>query len=292
MEDKQTKPASPAKKKSGSSKYAWRRLGAVFTILFLIWWFNNYTLKTTKVELRSKKVKEPIRLAVLSDQHATKLGISNKRIEKRIKDADPDIVMILGDMYTSGSDADIRQIPVDLAADIVSDGYPVYFVSGEHDTERSYISDLRKAGVHVMNYESETLTVKGSKIAIYGIDNVYYSPTFDLSKEYTLDEKCFNILMAHIPNYEKFEDFGADLTLCADTHGCMVQLPFGLGPAFYSDAGTWFPHFTDKELEVYDKGMFSYNGGKMFITSGIGVSPFPIRFNNRPEIAVIDIIPE
>lgn len=31
--------------------------------------------------------------------------------------------------------------------------------------------------------------------------------------------------------------------------------------------------------------------GFMYITSGIGNSPFPARFNNRPEIAVIDIVP-
>jgi hypothetical protein len=61
---------------------------------------------------------------------------------------------------------------------------------------------------------------------------------------------------------------------------------------FYNDEGVWFPHFTNKDMKVYDKGLFRCGSGYMFITSGIGVSPFPIRFNNRPEVAVIDIDPD
>jgi len=30
----------------------------------------------------------------------------------------------------------------------------------------------------------------------------------------------------------------------------------------------------------------------MFITSGLGASPAPVRLNNRPEVVVIDIIPQ
>ena len=94
--------------------------------------------------------------------------------------------------------------------------------------------------------------------------------------------------MAHIPNYEKFADFGADLTICADTHGGMIQLPF-LGAVIDSATMKIFPELRGDT--VYDKGLFDYNGGTMFITSGIGVSPAPVRFNNRPEIAIIEISP-
>lgn len=291
MEDNQKKPTAPAKKRP-SPKYAWRRICAVLLILTLIWWFNNYTIRDNKVNIYSGKVKQPFRIAVISDQHASSLRISNNTIARHIREADPDIVVMLGDMYTSGSPASLMNIPVKLTKSIVSDGYPVYFVSGEHDTERSYIAEMKKAGAHIMNYQSEKLDIKGNNVTIYGIDNVYYSDTFDLSNEFTLDKSSYNILLAHIPNYRKFADFGADLTLCADTHGCMVQLPFGLGPVFYSDEAAWFPRFTDKDMKVYDKGLFSYEGGEMFITSGLGAAPFPIRFNNRPEVAVLDILPE
>lgn len=279
------------RKKNSKAKYRFRRICAVIILLLLVWWFNNYTLKTTKISIESTKIKSSVRIAAISDLHASSHGISNKKIVSKIKKSDPDIVLMLGDMYTSGSSWDEIQIAVDLTANIVNEGYPVYFVTGEHDTSERYIERISEAGANVMNYKSEIINVNGSYIKIMGIDNVYYSDTFDLNNEFTIDDNCFNLLLAHIPNYEAFADFGADLTVCGDTHGGMVQLPFDLGPVYSSDYGKIFPQITLKGTTVYDKGLFEYNGGAMFITSGIGDAPVPIRFNNRPEVAVIDIIP-
>lgn len=287
---KKVNESSPEKKKksSGKSKYALRRLSLIVIVLIAVWWFNNYTLRTTEVTIRSDKIHKSVRIAVISDLHATSHSISNKRIVKRIKKADPDMVVILGDMYTRGSTWDDIQIPVDLTADLVGEELPVYFVTGEHDTEPDYIKAIKNTGAHVMNYESEITYINGNKFQIMGIDNVYYSETFDLRNEFTIEKDCFNILLAHIPNYEKFADFGAELTLCADTHGGMMQLPFDKGPVYSSDYG-WLPQLSLDET-VYDKGLFDYEGGVMFITSGIGDSPAPVRFNNRPEVAVIDLV--
>ncbi|MBR5683607.1 MAG: metallophosphoesterase [Ruminococcus sp.] len=274
------------KEKKSSAKWLW------LVLIAGIWWFSNYTLRTTVETVSSPKINSEIRIAVISDQHASKLGIGNKTILKTICRAEPDMVFMLGDMYTSGSDWELMQKPVELAKDIVSEGYPLYCVTGEHDYDGRYIEELKKAGTRVLDYDEEYVELRGSRLRIIGIDNVYYSPTFDLRNEYALDGGSFNILLAHIPNYEKFADFGADLTICADTHGEMARLPFGLGPVYCSEKDVWLPKLLHKELEIYDKGLFDYDGGKMFITSGIGVYPAPVRFNNRPEVAVIDLIPK
>lgn len=263
-------------------------LDIIIFILF-IWWFNNYTLKTTNIELTSEKIVNPIKLAIIGDYHATKHGISNKTIIKHINQNEPDIVLIMGDMYSRNSSEELMQIPIDLTENIISEGYPVYFVTGDHDTDQSYIDAMQKAGAILMNYNSETININGNNIQIMGIDNVYYSPTFNLNNEFSLNDDYYSILMAHIPNYEKFADFGTDLTICADTHGGMVQLPF-LGAMIDSSTMKLFPEING--TTVYDKGLFDYNNGTMFITSGIGVSPAPVRFNNRPEIAIIEISPE
>lgn len=193
---------------------------------------------------------------------------------------------MLGDMYSRQSDKAKINIALDLMSDIASD-YPAYFVSGDHDMAAGYLSELSGFGVHVMNYNAETLEIKGNRFQIMGIDNVYYTPTFDLNNAFYLDESCFSILLAHIPNYEKFAAFGADLTLCADTHGGMLRIPV-IGPVYDSLSGKYLP--TLRNGEVYDKGWFEYNGGSMFITSGIGDSPYPVRLCNRPEVVSIDIL--
>ncbi|MDE6500907.1 MAG: metallophosphoesterase [Ruminococcus sp.] len=274
------------RKKVRKSKRRFLKFRTLMIFLILVWWFNNYTLKTTHIELTSEKISGNVRIAVISDCHSKKYGISNKAILRRISANNPDIVFVMGDMYTQPSPPDIIQIPVDLTADIVRAGYPVYFVTGEHDTDDSYIEAMQKAGAVLMNYSSQIIEVNGNNIQLMGIDNVYYSPTFNLNNAFSLNPECYSILMAHIPNYEKFSLFGADLTVCADTHGGMIQLPF-IGALIDSESMTLFPELLG--LTVYDKGLFDYQDGTMFITSGIGASPAPVRFCNRPEIAVIDI---
>lgn len=282
----------PKKKRPTKSQLRFRRFCAVLVILLIVWWFNNYTLKTTMATIKSDKISSSVRIAVISDLHAVKHGIGNDSIIRRICKAEPDMVMILGDMYTFGSNSELMQIPVDLAGGIVDEGYPVYLVTGEHDTDRAYVEAAAAVGAKVMNYESEIVEINGNRLQIFGIDNVYYTDTFNLRSYFTPDESCYSILLAHIPNYEKFAQFGADLTICGDTHGEIIQLPFNLGPVYYSEYSMWLPELLQKNITVYDKGIFEYEDGAMFITSGIGNSPVPARFNNRPEIAVIDIIPE
>lgn len=263
----------------------------ICAVLLFTWWFNNYTLKINSFEIKSGKLETPVRIAVIADLHANPNGIDNDTILKKLKKAEPDAVFMLGDMYTRKSPVEIMQIPVNLTAMIVQDICPVYFVTGDHDTDKNYLDAISKTGAEVMNYRCDDFLINGNKFRIMGIDNVYYSPTFDLHSEFETDPAVFNILMAHIPNYDKFADFGADLTLCADTHGGMIQLPFGLGPVIDSSTMKYLPEVFGDET-VYDKGFFDYDGGTMFITSGIGDSPYPVRFNNRPEIVVIDIVPE
>ncbi len=284
-ETKQSEAPKKDTKKKKSNKWLW------IVILFIIWWFNNYTLAVNNVSMESSKVSSKMRFAVIGDLHATKHGIKNKTIFEAVDKEKPDAVFFLGDMYTSESDSELMKIPVELAEKFTSAGYYVYAVTGEHDTDREYISELEAVGADVLEYESEYIDVNGNSVHLMGIDNVYYSPTFDLRNEFSNDADCFNLLLAHIPNYEKFAAFGADLTICADTHGDMVQLPF-LGPLYHTETKTWLPKLSDKELEIYDKGFFDYNGGKMFITSGIGVYPVPVRFYNRPEVVILDVEPK
>lgn len=280
------------KEQKKKRRFRWWHLCYIFAALVVICWFNNYTINVNKNAYVTEKVSTRFRVAVISDLHVREGGISGEKILAKISAADPDLVFVLGDMYTTGSSDEIMAMAAKAVTDISAEGYPTYFVSGEHDTDKSYLNLLENSGVNVMNYKSVTIEVKGNRVQLIGIDNVYYSPTFDLRNEFTVDDSSLSILLAHIPNYEKFADFGTDLTICADTHGGMFQLPFDLGPLVDpDDTNQWLPQIlTDKT--VFDKGWFRYVGGAMFITSGLGDSPYPVRFNNRPEVVIIDILPE
>lgn len=289
-------PNAPAVPEEASSapkpKKTHRKRRIFFLILLLLWLFNNFTLKTTREEITSRKVSSEITIAVLSDYHASWLGIQPETILRDLKKLDPDLVCLLGDMYTDQQSGKSCDRAVALMKKIAAQ-HPdkVYFVPGEHDRTYLYMDTLREAGIHVMDYQQERVQIGSTTLELYGIDNAYFSPTFDLTNAFELpDPDVYSILLAHIPMPEKYAHFGADLVLCGDTHGGVVQLPF-LGPVY--EDGIWLPEVLGSESTVYDKGIFPCGTGKIFITSGIGNYPnIPVRFLNRPEIGVVRILPE
>lgn len=276
----------PKKKKKTLRKFL-----LFIAFIVLIWVYNNFTLKTTKQELYYDNVKNEIKVVALSDQHAEKYGISNKTIIRSIEKEKPDIIFVLGDMYSNHSviGEENVEISVKLMSDLVTDGYPVYFVPGEHDNDKNYLQTLREQEVKVMDYKTEIIKVGDTDIQIYGINNVRFTNTFNLNNEFdSPSDDVFSILLAHIPMYDYYKNFGADLVLCGDTHGEIARLPL-IGPIYVDNE--FFPSITNPDNILYDKGLFPYDNGNMFITSGIGNYPFPARLCNRPEIVSITILP-
>ncbi|MBQ3566335.1 MAG: metallophosphoesterase [Oscillospiraceae bacterium] len=286
-EEENNKPDKQKKKKSCAG-----RLFRIALLMFIVWWFNNYMLFITKEEISSPKVNNEIKLAVISDQHASTdfFTISNSCIMKKIKKIDPDVVCVLGDMHSNDASQEEKNISLNLMLDILKEGYQMYFVLGEHDDRtNAYVSMMESKGITVLDQCSETIKIKDTEVTFYGISNAYFSEYFDLRNEFDLNPKTYNILLAHIPMFKDYELFGADLTLCADTHGGIIQVPF-FGPAYYE--GEVLPELFGDSEKVYDKGLFKNKNGYMFITSGIGNSPVAARFNNFPEVAEITINPE
>ena len=275
--------------KNEKKKHTFLKIAAV---LLVVWWFNNFTLKVEKVKLVSPKITAQVRIAVISDIHADCGGVSCDSVADTVIDEKPDAVFILGDMFSSDSTQEIREEPVEMTKKIISNGLAVYFISGDHDYDENYVEAMKSAGAHCMNYAQENLDINGVKIHLMGIDNVYYSPTFSVSNAFANDADSYNILLAHMPKYDSFAQFGAELTLCGDTHGNMVQLPLGLGSLYDSKSHAWLPKLRFPDMKIYDKGYFEYDGGGMFISAGIGLSPAPLRFNNRPEVNIIELMPQ
>lgn len=276
------------RKSKRRSRFKYRLSWRFWLILIvLVFIFNNYTLKVTKETITSDKVSNDIKMAVISDYHAFYVGVPNVAVYTALKLENPDAVFFMGDMYSNGSSETLVNKAIDFMSHIANMGYPCYFVNGEHDNDLDYFQSLEDNGINVLHYETDTIQVEDTTINIYGIDNVYFSETFDLHNEFSPpNPNEFSILLAHIPMYDYYQNFGTDLTICGDTHGGLVQIPF-LGCLYYE--GEILPELKRNPLEVRDKGLFDYDGGDLFITSGLGNYPLPMRFNNRPEIAIITL---
>lgn len=263
-------------------------LALILGIIFF-WWFSTFTLSTHRVTIESNKIKNEIKIVHLTDLHGASFGRNNSCLIRRIQKENPDIICVTGDMYTGDREKGKDTALALLAA--LAESYDVYYVNGEHDAGQSFQDELKEQGVKVLDYETERITVGETIFNLYGITNQYYSPTFDLANEFELNKTEYNILLAHIPYFSRFADFGMDLSLCGDTHGGQIRLPF-IGGIY--NAGVWFPEITtspETSETYYVKGLYQRGEARMFISSGLGNYPIPIRFLNRPEVAVITLCP-
>lgn len=257
-------------------------------ISLVFWYFQNYTFTTRETKIYTSKVNSPITIVQLSDLHGATYGENNRHLVKAVEKQDPDLICITGDMFTNGDTQGMDNVHI-LMKQLVNLA-PVYFVPGEHDSDELFLKEIASYGVNPLLYEKETVTIDENSVTLYGINNVYYSDTFNLFREFDKpSDDSFNVLLAHIPNFDAFNWFGPDLSLCGDTHGGVIQLPL-IGPLYFD--GEWFPQLTSQNQYVTDKGLFSTYTGHVYVSGGLGNYPYPVRLFNRPELSVITILPK
>lgn len=270
-------------KRKHRKRHGFRNFLLFCFILVGVWYVNTYTLKTTEVTIESDKIKDDITIVQITDLHGVTFGENNEYLLKKIKDIDPDFIVSTGDMYTY-EDAAGEAIALELLSNLAKE-YTVYSVNGEHDYDESFEEQLSLAGVDVLDYEMRKIHIGSTEIHLYGTTNVYYSQTFDLANAFAIDKSKFNLLIAHITNFEAFAGFGMDLSLCGDSHGGVIRLPY-LGGLINRDQ--WLPEQKEGEVQ-YVKGLYEKENSKLFVSSGLGDYPVPIRLLNRPEVAVIQL---
>ena len=113
-------------------------------LLLVVWSYNNLTLKTVEASLASDKAKDEIRIALISDLHYSFI-YNNNEVISRVKETKPDIIFVLGDMYSRGMTGRIDNVISFLEK--LSDIADIYAVTGDHDYDDEYkqkINNLEK----------------------------------------------------------------------------------------------------------------------------------------------------
>ena len=94
-------------------------------------------------------------------------------------------------------------------------------------------------------------------------------------------ENSYTILLSHRPElFESYVHCNIDLVLSGHAHGGQFRLPF-IGGLIAPNQGL-FPQ--------YDAGLYTSGSTNMIVSRGLGNSIIPIRFNNRPEVVVIELL--
>lgn len=253
--------------------------------------WENKSLMTTEIAVESENLPASFsgfRIVQVSDLHNTTFGIKNKKLINVIKKANPDIIVITGDMV------DMNRTEIDVALSFAEKAVsvaPTYFVTGNHDVKavgrKKLLDGLENIGVFVMRNEKTEIEKAGEKITLLGIDDPKFLDDFmrndDITNTKNAIEKLmeetdtYSVLLAHRAEmFGVFVSSGVDLVLTGHAHGGQIRLP-GKGGMLAPGQG-WWPQ--------YDSGLYEKQNTQMIVSRGLGNSAFPFRINNRPEIVV------
>lgn len=265
---------------------------------------SNRFVAVTDYTVESKKLPpafDGYKIAVIADLHNTSFGQDNKALLKRLKNSDPDIVLLAGDMVST-SDTDYS-VFFSLAEKIAAE-YDTYFVVGNHEQALGdnrvslFCQSVESLGVKVLDNQKVALERGKDSIDLYGMwfNLRYYADRSENASEEeqgyffnteamteilgSCDNKRYNILLTHNPVYfEAYASWGADLTLSGHIHGGMIRLPF-LG-GIYSPEKIYFPK--------YDAGIFNDDGKSMVVSRGLGNGNLGFRLFNCPELVIVTL---
>lgn len=264
-------------------------------LVYLIW--SNTALTVSNIKISSSRI--PIafsgfRIAQVSDLHNAEFGKDNRNLLELLSESKPDIIAITGDLVDAGH-TDIG-VALDFAKEAVKIA-PVYYVTGNHEASLSQYDELKiglkTIGVIVLEDEAVQLKHDTEEITLIGLSDPDFTIKGDIFREAPAmvrtklssfvddDESSYTILLSHRPElFESYARCSIDLVLSGHAHGGQFRLPF-IGGLIAPNQGL-FPK--------YDAGLYTSGSTNMIVSRGLGNSIIPIRFNNRPEVVVIELL--
>ena len=252
---------------------------------------QNKKLKVRKTTLKFDKLPQAFdnfKIAQVSDIHCDRVGLSDLSFIKKIKDFNPDIIVITGDVLDSyNNDMDIAYNILSQLAIIA----PCYFVSGNHELRlpeeyEQLINRMKKLNITYLHNRKLLITKNNESINLVGVedynffkneDKLNHRANFIKTLEELYSPNHFNILLSHRPEkFPIYADVKYDLIFSGHAHGGQWRIPFVGG--IFSPSQGFFPKYTN--------GNYVLEDSTLIVSQGLGNSSFPIRINNRIELVL------
>jgi predicted MPP superfamily phosphohydrolase len=262
---------------------------ALLTAIVII---GNNMIEVTNYKITSENIPTEFngyKIAQISDFHNKK---KYESILGKLKEASPDIIVITGDFIDSRKTK--TEISLSFAKELIKIA-PCYYVMGNHESRLTDIypdfeKSLKENGITVLHNEKVILEKNGAEITLIGIDDPRLQGKTK-GREYACqvikdelsifnNEENYKIVLSHRPEvFKEYVNAKIDLALTGHAHGGQAILPF-IGGIIAPNQG-FFPK--------YYKGIYQENSTTMIVSRGIGNSLCPVRFNNRPEIVIVEL---
>ena len=250
---------------------------------------QNKKLKVRKTTLKFDKLPQAFdnfKIAQVSDIHCDKVGHSDLSFINKIKNFNPDMIVITGDILDSYNNN------MDIAYNILSQlaiVAPCYFVSGNHELRlpeeyEQLINRMKKLNITHLHNSKLFITKNNESINLVGVedynffkneDNLNHRANFIKTLKELYSSNHFNILLSHrLEKFPIYADIKYELIFSGHAHGGQWRIPFVGG--IFSPSQGFFPKYTN--------GNYVLEDSTMIVSQGLGNSSFPIRINNRIEL--------
>lgn len=273
-------------------------LGIVVLIVIYCFYENNHlivTRYTVETDFHNS-----LRIVQLTDLHEKEFGKDNKQLIEAVKNENPDIIVMTGDMQNK-DDEDTST--VENLIQNLSKIADVYYSYGNHEKSweknfnRNFADVVKEAGGIIVDNDFVDIEINGNAIRIAGYMG-YYSASHMLThteEEQHLEEEFkeafentdrYKILLNHIPtswvDWGYLDDYSINLVFSGHYHGGQMVLPI-VGPLYAPYIG-FFPENV--------KGIYKGEQTTCVLSTGLGTEYYIPRVNNPPEIVVVDLVKE
>lgn len=265
---------------SRKAALGWLAFGVLLAVIgYDAFYVEPHWLQVTHLTLRSSKITRPMRVVVIADIQTDSVGQYERDVFDRVMEEKPDLILFAGD-YVQVDGADwIKQRDLfrNLLAERPLDA-PLGTFAVKGNTDPPIWEELF-IGSNVTTFPT-TQTYPAGEVQLTGLseDDARSTTTVVPPTE------PFQIVVGHYPDYA-LGDIQADLMLAGHTHGGQVRLPL-IGPLIT----------LSKVPRAWAAGVTDRGGGRTLIVSrgaGMERGEAPrLRFLCRPELIVIDLVPE
>jgi len=236
-----------------------------------------HSLEVTRHTVRFPGLDETLRLVHLTDFHCDAV-LTGERIREVVEQAnglDPDLVVMTGD-YATRRTGRTEECVRELAR--LTHRLGIFAVLGNHDHENGTAmveALLRAHGIEVLTNRSTRLD---NGLWLAGLDDVWEGRP-DVGAAFAgIPEGAVPLLLTHSAIAAPDLPGRPMVALCGDTHGGQVYVP-------------WLTQQALPGTRPYIRGWYRRGQRLLFVNRGIGTQKVPVRFNARPEIAVITLVP-
>ena len=259
--------------------------------VFIIISCNTISTKIYRTETPMLEEQNNIKIVLVSDLHSTIYGKDQIKLINMIKDINPDLIVLSGDIF----DDVVPMTGTQLLLGGISGIAPIYYVTGNHEYWSHNIQAMREVlvsyGVIILADTYTIIKIHNNEIVIAGIEDpdkkFYESPTYNQSDSMEnafreLDEvSLYKILIAHRPEMiEDYKKYSFDLVLSGHTHGGQARIPYIMNGLYAPNQG-FFPK--------YAGGVYTHGNLTHIISRGLSINPRLPRIFNPPELVIVII---